>query len=115
MTSGEARGIFLCYRSGTAGCAPCRQAGRQRAAVALCDGPRPDHTSRTCDTPLCGEHRHRVGPIRDLCPRCARQAAVDPNDVFVSRKSNADVPTISSSAESTLFDQGDESEGTDAS
>lgn len=45
-------------------CAWCLPPARD--SIALCDHPMGG--GRTCDSPLCHEHRHHVAPDRDYCP-----------------------------------------------
>lgn len=37
-------------------------------ATLLCDYPRPDRKSGTCDKPLCAHHAVEIGPNRHQCP-----------------------------------------------
>jgi len=49
----------------------CQASGCKNPATALCDaelGPLRGTKQRTCSARLCDDHRHRVGPDRDLCP-----------------------------------------------
>lgn len=53
---------------------PCASPGCTKPSVALCDwrlhklvdGKR-EYTGKTCDAPMCEQHRNRVGTDKDLC------------------------------------------------
>lgn len=52
-------------------CSVCRKS----PGTQLCDGPKPNGASKTCDAPLCRACAEHVGPDRDLCPPCAAEAS----------------------------------------
>jgi len=60
----KAGGVMIVCSRGKNSVTPCRQCGD--FAVALCDWP--VGSGKTCDVPLCDEHRHPIGENLDLCP-----------------------------------------------
>lgn len=59
---------IVCGRGGSgARCSICTRPG----AGFLCDGPKPEQPSGTCDVALCGRCRVRAGQGTDYCPSCA--------------------------------------------
>ena len=53
----------------------CSTEGCRHEMVALCDEPTAPR--RTCDRPMCTEHRTRVGRDRDRCPAHAPQLPLE--------------------------------------
>lgn len=69
---------IACYRGGKAQ-PRCGLPGCNFIADYLCDGPGSKPRGRkTCDMPLCENHRHNVGPERDLCPGCRGMIELQP-------------------------------------
>jgi hypothetical protein len=100
---------FVCVRrSPEPGCAVCRDEGRRRASVALCDGPaKPGPSGRrsaTCDRRLCGSHRVRVGANRDLCPQCAAGALATGTATLAGEPDDELATLREDGAPLTLFD-----------
>lgn len=61
--------IFLCRgRASVKKCAFCPP-GKPKACVALCDHFNDPFDPKTCDAPMCGEHRGKHGPELDYCPK----------------------------------------------
>jgi len=67
---------IVCSRTRRRRCRWC-----ENWAPFLCDGPKPAKKSRTCDAPMCADHRNHVGvqvingkgDSRDLCPDCTKE------------------------------------------
>ena len=69
--------VMIVCGSGKKPTRPPKCAFCDRQSTRLCDfvvsPPQQITHKRTCDAPMCDEHAARVGKIRDLCPRHAKQ------------------------------------------